>query len=87
MVARLNINDYQSANPVIIIPVKTILKDETNASFVIIADGNKAKKQIITLGKEYNGKAEVTSGLKEGDILVTAGYDVVNEGDAIMYKK
>ena len=87
MVARLNINDYKSAHPVIIVPVRTILKDETNASYVIVADGNKAKKQIITLGKEYSGKAEVTSGLKEGDVLVTAGYDVVNDGDAIFYKK
>lgn len=87
MVAELNINDYMSAQPVIVIPVKTILKDETNASFVFIADGNKAKKQIITLGKEYNGRAEVTSGLQEGDLLITAGYDIVNEGDAIIYKK
>lgn len=87
MVARLNINDYQSNIPVIIIPVKTILKDETNASFVYVADGKKAKKQIISLGKEYNGKVEIVSGLKEGDLLVTAGYDVVNEGDEIVYKK
>ncbi|MCX6295105.1 MAG: efflux RND transporter periplasmic adaptor subunit [Bacteroidetes bacterium] len=87
MVARLNINDYQSAGPIIIIPVKTILKDETSASFVYVADGKKAKKQIVTLGKEYSGKVEVLTGLKEGDMLVTAGYDVVNEGDEIVYKK
>ncbi len=87
MVARLNINDYKSAKPVIIVPIRTVLKDETNASFVMVAEGGKAKKQIITIGKEYNGKAEVTSGLKEGDLIVTAGYDVVNDGDAIIYKK
>lgn len=87
MVARLNINDYQSAQPVMTIPVRTIQKDENNASYVYVADGNKAKKQIVTLGKEYRGMAEVTGGLKEGDVLVTLGYDIINDGDVIAYKK
>ena len=86
-VARLNINDHQSPAPVIVVPVRTILKDEKNATYVMLADGGKARKQIITIGKEYNGKAEVTNGLKQGDLLLTAGYDVVNEGDVVIYKK
>ncbi len=87
MVARLSINDYQSETPVMTIPVRTIQKDENNESFVYLAAGNKAKKQIITLGKEYRGMAEVKTGLKEGDKLVTLGYDIINDGDAIVYKK
>ncbi len=87
MIAKLNINDYQSTLPVIVISVKSIQKDETNASFVYVAEGNIAKKRIVILGKEYNGKAEITSGLKEGDNLITAGYDVINDGDVIMYSK
>jgi len=87
MVARLNVNDYLSAQPIIVIPVRTIQKDENNASFVYVADSGVAKKHIITLGKEYNGKVEVLAGLNENDLLVTLGYDVVNEGDAIAYKK
>lgn len=87
MAARLNINDYQSASPVIKVPVKTILKDENNLSFVYVAEGNNAKKRLVTLGKEYGGQAEITDGLKEGDALVIAGYDVITEGSAIVYKK
>lgn len=83
MVAKLSINDYQSPQPVITIPVRVIQKDENNALFVYISDNGKAKKQLVTTGKEYNGKAEVKSGLKEGDAIVTAGYDLVNEGDPI----
>jgi len=41
----------------------------------------------VKIGKTYNGKAEVVSGLKEGDVLHTLGYDIVNEDDAIIYKK
>ena len=86
MVARLNINDYQSPNPIIIIPIKTIQKDENNASYVYVAGGGKAKKQIVTIGKEYGGKAEITGGLKENDALVTNGYDIITDGDAIVFK-
>jgi membrane fusion protein (multidrug efflux system) len=87
MVAKLNINDYQSAKPVIVISVKSIQKDETNASYVYVAEDGIAKKRIITLGNQYNGKAEITSGLKEGDVLVTGGYDVINDGELITYNK
>lgn len=87
MVARLNINDYQSPQPAITVPVRTIQKDESNMSFVFVAENGKAKKRIVTLGKEYKGQAEITSGLKEGDMLVTLGYDLINDGDAITYTK
>lgn len=87
MVARLSINDYQSAGSSITIPVRAIQKDENNESFVYVANGNTAKKQLVKIGQTYNGKAEVVEGLKEGDALVTLGYDIINDGDAIVYKK
>lgn len=87
MVARLNINDYQSSQPAITVPVRTIQKDESNQSFVFVAENGIARKKVVTIGKEYKGQAEITSGLKEGDILVTLGYDLLNDGDKIEYKK
>jgi len=87
MVARLNVNDYQSAQPVISIPVRTIQKDEDNASFVYVAENGIAKKHIVTLGKEYKGQVEILSGLTANDMLITLGYNIINEGDAIIYKK
>jgi membrane fusion protein (multidrug efflux system) len=87
MVARLNVNDYKSAEPAIVIPVRTIQKDENNAPFVFVSENGIAQKRLITLGKEYSGKAEIKSGLKADDLLVTLGYDIINEGDAIVFKK
>lgn len=87
MVARLNINDYQSETPVIAIPVRTIQRDENGANYVYVAQGNKPVKRIVTMGKQYGGKAEIKDGLKEGDLLMTLGYDIVNESDDIIYKK
>lgn len=87
MVARLSINDYQSPETAITIPIRAIQKDENNEEFVYVANGNTAKKQLVKIGKTYSGKAEIISGLKAGDILVTLGYDIINDGDAIVYKK
>lgn len=87
MVARLSINDYQSPETAITIPIRAIQKDENNEEFVYVANGNTAKKQLVKIGKTYSGKAEIISGLKTGDILVTLGYDIINDGDAIVYKK
>lgn len=85
MVARLNLNDYQSKQPVIVVPVNVIQKDENNASFVYVAENNTAVKKIVSLGKQYSGKAEVLSGIKEGDMLVVSGYDIINAGEKIEY--
>lgn len=86
MVATLHINDYQSPAPVIVVSVKAIQKDDTNQSYVFVAEKNVAKKRIVTLGKEFNGKVEITGGLKEGELLITEGYTIINEGDGIAYK-
>lgn len=86
MVAKLSINDYQSPQPIITVPVRVIQKDENSKLYVYISDKGKAKKQLVTIGKEYNGKAEIKSGLKEGDAVVTSGYDIINEGDAVEIK-
>jgi membrane fusion protein (multidrug efflux system) len=84
MVAKLKVNDYQSVTPKIVVPVKFIQKG-TNENFVLIAENGKVVKK--TISHEYNGLAEVSEGLKEGDLLITEGYDLINEGDNVNVKK
>lgn len=86
MVAKLLINDYKSATPEIVVPVKYIQRG-TNETYVLIAKNNKAVKTPIKTNREYNGLIEVTSGLKENDLLITEGYDMLNDGDDITIKK
>lgn len=85
-VAKLKINDFQSAKPELIVPVKFIQRS-TDESYVMLAENGKAVKKTVTVGREYSGNAEITSGLKEGDEIITEGYDLVNEGDKINVKK
>lgn len=86
-IATLSINDYKSEKPVIAIPVNYVQKDLKGSPFVFVAENNKATKRTIVLGKEYNGVAEIKDGLTETDMLITAGYDGLNEGDAIQLVK
>ena len=86
MVAKLKINDYQSSKPQIVVPVKFIQKG-IDESFVLIALNGVAVKKAIKISKEYNGMAEISEGLNEGDLLITEGYDLVNDGEKIVLKK
>ncbi len=86
-IAILSINDYKSEKLTMSVALNYIQKDLKGQHFVIVAEGNKAAKRNITLGKEYNGNVEITSGLSETDLLITSGYDGLNEGDAIKIKK
>jgi len=86
-IAVININDYKSAKPMVSIPLTYVQKDLKGLHFVLVADGKKAVKHDVVLGKEYNGKVEIISGLSETDMLITSGYDGLNDGDAIEIKK
>jgi membrane fusion protein (multidrug efflux system) len=46
------------------------------------ADGEKlvAQQVFVKLGRRYNGVVEITSGLKAGDIVITAGQNRLSPG-------
>ncbi len=87
MIAVLKINDYKAANA-FTVPANIVQKS-MNESFVYIAveeNGKKvAKKQVITLGMNYNGLIEVLTGLKAGDKIITTGYQDLNQNDLINF--
>ncbi len=86
MVAKLKINDYQSSKPEITLPVKYIQRG-TEENYVFVAENGVVVKKAIKTRHEYHGILEVTDGLKEGDMLITDGYDIINEGDKVTVKK
>jgi len=87
MVTRLKINDYVSAQPVVVIPVRVIQNSTTGEKYVYLVKDDKAVKSVIKTGREYNGRVEVKEGLTAGDLLVTLGFENVNEGDKVVYNK
>lgn len=85
MIAVLKIADYNNAKATVI-PVNTIQKDQRGQYVMVAVDEKgigRAKKKPVTVGSIYNDRAEIKDGLKEGDKLITAGYQDLKEGDAI----
>lgn len=87
MLAILKVRDYNNPKA-IVIPVNLIQKDETG-TFVLIAVDNAGKKIAkrvnVTSVCDYKGMAEVTGQLKEGNKLITKGYQDLNDGEEIKY--
>lgn len=85
MIAHIKIIDYV-APKAIVIPVNAIQYSMGNP-YVVIAkkEGNKltAQRREIEMGRTYNDKAEVKSGLQAGDDIVTVGYQGLNNNDLI----
>lgn len=77
----LKIANYESHNA-LVIPVSVIQKT-SHGEMVYIAEGNKAKSVMITTGRNSNGQVEVLSGLKAGDKIIVAGFEDLDNGEAI----
>lgn len=83
MVGILRIKDYSNSKA-ITIPVKNLLKN-AEGYYVFVAenvDGKMvAKEKSIKTGAANGDKIEVLDGLKQGDQLITTGYQSVHDGD------
>jgi RND family efflux transporter MFP subunit len=81
MVAQIKIIDYRTQDA-IVIPVN-VIQYSMGKPYVIIADKGVAKRREVELGHTYNDKAEIKSGLKTGETIVTVGYQGLNDNDLI----
>ncbi|MEI7896675.1 MAG: efflux RND transporter periplasmic adaptor subunit [bacterium] len=88
MIAVLKIKDYTNPSA-IAIPQSYIQNSRNEGQFIFVAaeeNGKKvARKRSIIPGVSYNGLTEVTSGLNEGDKIITAGYKDLYNGQPIDY--
>jgi len=87
MIAKLKINDAVLKN-VLLVPTNIIQKS-TDGKYVLIAVEEKGvktdHKKIVETGADYDGKTVVTSGLEEGDQIITFGYSEVVDGQRIEF--
>lgn len=80
-VAVVRITDYKS-DAAISLP-QAVVQSTPEGSYVFIADGGKARKQMVKTGKNYAGRLEITEGLKAGDKVITTGYQDMIDGQSI----
>lgn len=87
MIAIIKVIDFEKENA-IVIPINTVQNsDEGKYVFVAANENGKmiAKKRLVTVNTAYNGMAEISSGLKAGDDLITTGYQSLNDGEVIKF--
>lgn len=82
MATTVRVINYSNGNA-IAIPINLIQKDLTNTDFVLLESAGKAKRVPVKVGQMYGEKAEILSGLKAGDKIITVGFQDLNEGDAV----
>jgi RND family efflux transporter MFP subunit len=87
-IALMKIKDYTAASA-ISIPISTLQNDETG-KFVMLASTEAgklvARKRPVIIGLINGEMLEVKSGLKAGDVLVTAGFQSLYEGQSVTIK-
>lgn len=91
MIAKLKIVDYENSNTISV--SSNCIQTTESGSYVVIAKAQTnskgeaqafiAERRIITTGKSSDGKTEIISGLNEGDMVITTGYQELNNGQAI----
>ncbi|MFH1161030.1 MAG: efflux RND transporter periplasmic adaptor subunit [bacterium] len=90
MIAVLRIKDYFNPST-ISIPQNFIQSSRDEGQYVFIAatkDGKKmARKQYVKTGITYNGLTEIEDGVNPGDLLITAGFKDLYDGQLITYKQ
>ena len=75
-----------NASAACILPAHIVQIDERNNEFVWLAVGGKAVKRIVTVGGFTADGVTVTSGLADGDMVITAGAQKVSEGMRVEIK-
>jgi RND family efflux transporter MFP subunit len=82
----LKIQDY-AADRAITIPINTLQSDESNKYVYVMekqgAGKSIATRKIITIGESYGDQVEVLSGLTGSEMLITAGYQNLYEGQQV----
>ncbi|WP_126428978.1 efflux RND transporter periplasmic adaptor subunit [Brevibacillus marinus] len=72
-----------TGNEGIYVPVEAVLSRGEETPHVFLFRDGKAVKTPVTLGQLFDNKLHITSGLKEGDLLIVKGADRLFDGDQV----
>jgi len=87
MIAVLKIVDYKS-DSAMVVPINTVQNSDEGEYVFVSAKENGvdvAKKRLVKVGYSYNGLVEIKSGLNKGDMLITTGYQDLNDGEVVKF--
>jgi len=82
LLATMLVNDF-SKKDAIVVPDQLILQDVSGADYVMVLEGNKAVKKLVTMGRGYRNETIITSGLNGDEALLIKGARQVSNGDLV----
>ncbi len=84
MVANVSVQDEASdAAERITLPVTAVQENIDGSKFVWLMKQGKAKRQTVNIGQLVGNRVVITSGLQEGQEIITEGYQKVSEGESV----
>ena len=79
MFASLNLT-LQLRESAIVIPEPSLMSDGNRFSLFIVTTNHTASIRSVTVGERLSGRAEITKGLQEGDLVVVEGNQKLRDG-------
>lgn len=77
----------QPRQNVLIIPVYAIVMRDDQKTVFIVEDDNTVRRQVLDIGYTDDKVAEVLSGLKGDEVIVTEGHNKLREGSKVVTDK
>ena len=74
--------DAEERTGVVLLPPEVLVRDGGQTA-VMVAAGDRAERRPVTLGISDEGRVEITSGLKPGELVITRGHVGLTDGAAI----
>jgi RND family efflux transporter MFP subunit len=72
--------DRETHTDVVLVPASAVVREAGEAAVFVVMAGNKASRRAVTLGLESSDKAEITSGVKAGEAVITVGQNGLPDG-------
>ena len=79
MVAHVQIH-HATQQEVITVPITSVRKNANGEYFVWTNKGGKAHRTTVTIGNATGNRIVVLTGLQQGDVVITEGYQKLSEG-------
>jgi len=73
----------QEARETLLVPVQALLTRQGETSVLVVENGNRVSLRRVEVGKRLGNRAEVISGLSEGEEVVISGLSNLTDGDSV----
>jgi RND family efflux transporter MFP subunit len=75
--------ELERKNNVLLIPVQAVIRNDNQASVLIVDSGGRVQVRNVALGMQGTGLVEVKGGLSEGDKVITGGQSNYQPGEVV----